>query len=290
MKPKHPTPELYLAFPKAIAALRDRINGTTSREIACWIFFGHIKAYGHVHEFQVPPEINLAGLALTDWPSASKEYPPFITALEAVFFLIADVDDFNPPSRYIAFADLLQRWMPHRENKESTANFIQSRIHQSRLHDFAPWLGETELSRVFHPSLPDDLERPRPPAEWAMFELAEVTAIEATDFPAAMIYLANESTSGARITSHSTTDHTDSPGPKEYGPSRDEWIFKRVKKLRASRSKAFLRTVAAEIGCSVSAIKQAIARHEKNIDTSSNTNGVQSSTLEMLQAAAKHKK
>jgi hypothetical protein len=82
-----------------------------------------------------------------------------------------------------------------------------------------------------------------------------------------------------------------SPGPKEYGPSRDEWIFKRVKKLRASRTKAFLRTVAAEMDCSVSAIKQAIARHhKKNIDASSNTNGVQSSTFEMLQAAAKHKK
>jgi len=182
MKTNRPTPEQYVAFPKAIAALRDRIEAT-DREIACWIFFDQIKAYGHVHEFHVPPEINLAGLALTDWPNASKENPPFVTTLEGVFFLIADVNDFNPPARYIAYADLLRRWMPHRESKESTANFILSRIHQSRLHDFSPGLGETELSRVFFPSLPDDWARPRPPAEWAMFDLAEVEAIEASDFP-----------------------------------------------------------------------------------------------------------
>lgn len=183
MTQERPAPEQYLAFPKAIAALRDRITGTTDREIACWIFFGQIKAYSHVHEFPEPPEFNLAGLALTGWPSASKENPPFITALDEAFFRIADVEDFTPSARYIAFADLLQRWIPHRESQESTASFIHSRIHQSRLHDFAPWLGETELSRVFFPSLPDDWERPRPPAEWAMFNLAEVEAIEASDFP-----------------------------------------------------------------------------------------------------------
>lgn len=87
-----------------------------------------------------------------------------------------------------------------------------------------------------------------------------------------------------------TIDANVSPCPKEYGPRRDEWIFKRVKILRTRRTKAFLRTVAAEIGCSVSAIKQAMARHAKNTDSSSNTNGVQSSTFGMLQAAAKHKK
>ncbi len=183
MTQERPAPEQYLAFPKAITALRDRITGTTDREIACWIFFDQIKAYGHVYEFPEPPEFNLAGLALTDWPSASKESPPSIAALEGAFFRIADVEDFNPPARYIAFADLLQRWMPHRESQESTANFILSRIHQSRLHDFTPWLGATELSRVHFPSLPADWAIPRPPAKWAMFDLAEVEAIEASDFP-----------------------------------------------------------------------------------------------------------
>ena len=172
MTQERPAPEQYLAFPKAITALRDRITGTTDREIACWIFFDQIKAYGHVYEFPEPPEFNLAGLALTDWPSASKESPPSIAALEGAFFRIADVEDFNPPARYIAFADLLQRWMPHRESQESTANFILSRIHQSRLHDFTPWLGATELSRVHFPSLPADWAIPRTPAKWAMFDLA----------------------------------------------------------------------------------------------------------------------
>lgn len=183
MKLERPTPELYLAFQNASARLRDRL-GATDREIACWIFFDQIKSYGHVHDFAVPPEINLAGLALTDWPSASEENPPFIKALVGAFFLAAEVDSFNPPARYIAFADLVQRWLPHCESQESTTSFIRSRIHQSRLHDFTPWLGETEMSRVFLPSFPDNSARPRPPAEWAMFYLAEVETIEASDFPA----------------------------------------------------------------------------------------------------------
>ena len=179
------TPELYLTFQQATAALRNRL-GATDREIACWIFFDQIKAYGHVHKLHVPPEINLAGLGLTDWPGASKENPPFIKALVGSFILVADVEGFNPPARYIAFADLVQRWLPHCESQESTANFIYSRIHQSRLHDFAPWLGETELSRVFLPSFPDASASPRPPAEWAMFDLAEVETIEVNDFPSSI--------------------------------------------------------------------------------------------------------
>jgi hypothetical protein len=43
MKSKNPTPELYLAFPKAFSALRDRI-GATEKSIACWLFFEVVAA------------------------------------------------------------------------------------------------------------------------------------------------------------------------------------------------------------------------------------------------------
>ena len=179
-----PTPERYLTFQRALSLLQDRI-GATKAEIACWMFFRKIKAYCHVHEFFEPPEFNLAGIALTDWPSAGNDRPPYVNALDNAFFLAADVDVFDPQDRYIAFAALITRWLPHFEMQElGAANFIRTRVHQSRLHDFAPWLGETELSRVQFPSLPNDWERPRPRAEWAMFDLAEVEAIEAADFPA----------------------------------------------------------------------------------------------------------
>lgn len=178
----HPTPERYLSFRQALLLLQKRI-GATKADFVCWTFFDELKAYCHVHEFAKPPEFNLAGIALTNWQSAGNDSPPYLKALDDAFFLVADVDAFDPPNRYIAFADLVQRWLPNCESQELTANFIRSRVHQSRLRDFAPWLGETELSRVFFPSLPDDWERPRPPADWAMFKLAEVEAIEASDFP-----------------------------------------------------------------------------------------------------------
>jgi hypothetical protein len=78
--------------------------------------------------------------------------------------------------------------------------------------------------------------------------------------------------------------------PNENGPTRDEWIFKRVKVLRAARTKDFLCEVAREISKSVSAVKQAIARHEKRHDTDNDTNGAPSSIAGMLQAAARQKK
>lgn len=178
----HPTPERYLTFRQALPLLQKRI-GATKADVVCWIFFDELKAYCHVHEFAKPPEFNLAGIALTNWQTAFSDSPPYLKTLDDAFFLTADVDALDPPDRYIAFADLVRRWLPHLETQELSANFIRSRVHQSRLSDFAPWLGETELSRVFFPSLPGDWERPRPPAEWAMFKLAEVEAIEASDFP-----------------------------------------------------------------------------------------------------------
>lgn len=175
------TPELYLSFRQALPLLKNRI-GATKAEFACWIFFDELKAYCHVHEFAEPPEFDLSGIAMTHWQSADKDSPPYLKALDDAFFLAADVDSFDPEDRYITFSELVQRWLPYCETRELTVNFIRSRVHQSRLSDFAPWLGVTELSRVFFPSLPDDFERLRPTTEWAMFKLTEVESIEASDF------------------------------------------------------------------------------------------------------------
>lgn len=200
MKSKNPTPELYLAFPKAFAALRDRI-GATENEIACWLFFDQIKAYGHVHTFQPPPEISLMGVALTDWTQAGKGEFPYLNVLEGAFFLISDIEKFEPPTRYLSLEDLVRRWIPHRRSQEATISFILSRINQSRLIDFAPGLGQTELSSNL---------RPAPPSEWAMFDLTQVVSIEATDFPNAAINLNSESTSKTRV---STPNCPNTPPP-----------------------------------------------------------------------------
>lgn len=177
MKSKRPTPELYVAFPKAIAALRDRISAT-EREIACWLFFDQIKAYNNVHELIDPPEIGLMGIALTNWTQASKESPPYVNALQGAYFLVSDIDSFNPKSRYISFGDLIYRWSALCKTEDAGAAFITSRISQDRLHDFAPGIGPTVLSQTLFTA-----NIPHPPAEWAMFDHAEVEAIEASDFP-----------------------------------------------------------------------------------------------------------
>lgn len=177
MKAKHPTPELYLAFPKAAAALRDRINATAS-ELACWIFFDQIKAYTHVSDFIDPPEISLTLIALTNWTTAAKDSPPHLNALQGAYFLKSDIENFDPQSRYISFGDLIQRWSAQCQTEDSAAALISSKIGEDRLHDFAPGLGPTILSQThFTTSIP------HPPAEWAMFDCAEVEAVEASDFP-----------------------------------------------------------------------------------------------------------
>mgnify|MGYP003381324282 CR=1 FL=1 len=95
----------------------------------------------------------------------------------------------------------------------------------------------------------------------------------------------------AKETPTAQTPDTDvSSCPNKYGQMRDEWIFNRVKELRASRSKAFLGEVAREISVSVSAVKQAITRHEKQHRIGKYTDSDQSNFAGMLQAASRHKK
>lgn len=177
MKPKRPTPELYLAFPKAAAVLRERI-GATENEIACWLFFDQIKAFGHVSDFCEPPEISLTVIALSNWTTAAKDSPPHLNALQGAYFLKYDIENFDPPVRYISFGDLIQRWSAQCQTEDAAAALISSKIGQDRLHDFAPGLGPTILSQTHFTT-----NIPHPPAEWAMFDCAEVEAVEEMDFP-----------------------------------------------------------------------------------------------------------
>jgi hypothetical protein len=180
MKPNTPTPEKYLPFRMALDVLNKRF-GATDREIACWLWLLEsndeqpaLKAFCHAHEFADPPQASLGGLGLTDWPSDEIEIPPYVTALVGMFFRRSEIAEFEPKNRYISFNDLVQRWLPYCGNENLTIATIKSFIRQSRILDFAPGLGFTELSSELTGA---------PPREWAMFDLSQVEKIEAADFP-----------------------------------------------------------------------------------------------------------
>lgn len=169
-----PSPENYYTFHQAWSLLDKRL-GTTDREMAAWLFFQQIKAFANVHCFARPSRADLSHLALSDWPSADKESPPYINdALAGLFFLREEIENFVPPTRYISYSDLIRRWLPFLGSKAMAVATIRSLISQSRLLDFAPGLGPTELSSNIVPA---------PPAYWAMFDLKQIEVIEESDFP-----------------------------------------------------------------------------------------------------------
>lgn len=172
MKRKHLSVELYLPFPKAIATLHNRLSAT-SHELACWVCFEEIKAYVHAHEFAQPPELNLTGISLTDWPSSRENStPPYVATLASSFFLAECIDNFVPTHRYISYPSLTERWRNKFENDEMVSAFIKGTVRQSRLIDFVPGLGFSELTG----------DQSSPPAEWAMFDLSQVVTVEDEDF------------------------------------------------------------------------------------------------------------
>lgn len=151
------------------------------------------------------------------------------------------------------------------------------------------WLDEFERSfkRDFSQDnwIGDDRE------ERASLDLSQLLApgllefiLEGFDAPDSISSIAEETPTAQ------TTDTNVSPCPKEYGEKRDEWIFNRVKKFRASRDRSFLRKVASEIGVSVSAVQQAISRHKRLIGNGDYTHSAQSEFAGMLQAATRRKK
>ena len=169
-----PSPENYYSFHQARSLLEKRLDAS-DREMAAWLFFQQLKAYSHVHHFTTPSRADLSQLALTDWSRTDKESPPYINdALAGLFFLREEIDNFVAPTRYISYSGLIRRWSPYLGSEAMVVATIRSLVSQSRLFDFAPGLGPTALSSDIVPT---------PPAEWAMFDLEQIEAIEESDFP-----------------------------------------------------------------------------------------------------------
>lgn len=161
----------YIAYPKAMQQLVQRL-GASPEELAAWIWIGPkdggIAAYMNANELDPPPRFSYSYFVGTS---------DYIAPLMACWFKADDVEQFDPADRYIVGAALIERW-----NKQPGLHaeaFIQAKIAESRLLDIHPIYGGTR--GTFSEQSAD-----WPGLDSGLFALAQVEAIEAEDFEAAI--------------------------------------------------------------------------------------------------------
>jgi hypothetical protein len=160
----------YLAFPKAMKLLADRM-GATAEEVAIWIFLAQsddsptsqgLIAYTNANELNPPPRFHFH-------PMMGRDY---VSALMACWFKEEDIHSFEPEDRYITGQALVERWTHQTGNRPEA--FIRAKIAESRLLDLHPITGGT--SGTF--SEMNDF----PSLESGLFAMSHIEAIEAEDF------------------------------------------------------------------------------------------------------------
>lgn len=159
-----PTTVDYIAFPKAVKILADRLRATPE-ELAAWIFMGPetggIAAYRNANELNSPPRFYFDAFMGED----------YLSPLMACWFRQDDVDSFDPADRYITGAALIERWGKY-PSIQSVA-FIRAKIAESRLSDIHPIYGGTQGT------FPDELSYP--PVTIGLFAVKEIEQVEAED-------------------------------------------------------------------------------------------------------------
>ena len=158
----------YIAFPKAMKSLADRLNATPE-ELSAWVFFGPglelggIAAYLNANELDPPPRFYYANYV------GSFDY---LVPLMGCWFIADDIASFKPTERYLTGKALIERWSKH-PGIQSEA-YILAKIRESRLMEFRPIYEETEatLSGMWS----------SPPLETGLFALSHIKEIEASDF------------------------------------------------------------------------------------------------------------
>ncbi|MDP1647851.1 MAG: hypothetical protein Q8M01_06590 [Rubrivivax sp.] len=172
-----PVPELapgkYMAYPKALHHLRERL-GSTPEELAAWVWLGPdtggLAAYLNVNELDPPPRFNFGVLPL--FGTAGEEDADYVAPLMGCWFSSDDVANFQPADRFITGKVLIERWSSIPGLKVEP--FIRAKIQESRLLDLHPIYGGTQAGS----SNADHL----PPMTEGLFRLADVEEIEAEDF------------------------------------------------------------------------------------------------------------
>lgn len=211
----------YIAYPKAMKALAERLNATPE-ELAAWIFYGPdqggIAAYTNANEFD-PPRRFFYG-----YYTGSDNY---IAPLMACWFSDEDIASFQPGERFITGKALIERW--GRLPGIQPAAFIRAKIAESRLADMHPTFGVTEVSSFGTGEFPQ--------LEAGLFAMSEITTVEGEDgIIPAINHLSR----------------------KESPEERKRRIQSRVAQLKTQGVRNFLETVAKEEAISPSRIKQIV--------------------------------
>lgn len=161
--------ERYIAYPKAMAMLRDRLNATPD-ELAAWVFDGPendgLAAYRNANELDPPPRFYYG------YSYGSADDFDYLAPLMGCWFLRDDIAGFQPVEHYITGKELIERWSKYPDIRPEA--FIRARIAESRLLDGHPIYGLTQGTNPEDPS--------SPPIASALFALSYVEAIEAEDF------------------------------------------------------------------------------------------------------------
>lgn len=158
---------LYVAYPKAMRLLADRLEAT-QEELAAWVWMGPkdggLAAFLNADELDQPPRFyyNFGGCNDFD----------YLSPLMACWFREDDIDRFEPADRYIAGRALIERW--GRQPAIQPEALIRAKIAESRLNDIHPLCGGTQGT------FPEDNTLPL--LTDGLFALAEVEKIEAQDF------------------------------------------------------------------------------------------------------------
>lgn len=159
----------YVAYPKAMAKLRTRLDATPE-ELAAWVWLGPkiggLSAFVNANELDPPPRFHF-GLG-----NGRGDDHDYVSHLMACWFLTDEIDRFEPKDRYITGSALIQRWINQLGLKPLA--LILAKIRESRLSDLHPICGLTQGSD------PDDVSTP--PVSDALFQLSDVKAIEEEEF------------------------------------------------------------------------------------------------------------
>jgi hypothetical protein len=176
----------YLAYPAALARLRERLNATPE-ELAAWIYMGYmgsrtggIAAYESANELDPPPQFRFR---TAEW--SGPEDHDYIAPMMACWFRADEIETFQPTERFVVGRDLLVKWS--KVPGINAASYVIAKIRESKLVD-AHWESRLEDTHpIYGGTLGTFPEEGYPPIELGLFRVSDIEAIESEDGIAAYV-------------------------------------------------------------------------------------------------------